>query len=254
MWVDTFTIRVGAKLAGLGADEPALAARLRTFLAVHVVDDPAPLALGLSLGTGTASPDRGPRPVPALRFGGRVLSRSRHIDDLFVDLAGFLGSLAAITDDDPEGGAADRGGVPITALRVFGRDGLAVLTDMARPALSGDRRLAAAGIRELAAFRVRLDGPDAVRVPPMLPGCAWSTVGLAADPRPEWLRLVVVDVLHEVRGDAPVSMAATATALVPAVGGSGRLRWLAGFAERDRLAPCRDAHAVTDRIVRRLNA
>ena len=157
------TLRVGDQLVGVRTDSDATAATMRTRLAAWVESDsmlteqgePIPWAFSLRLGPDANT--RGPRAVPQLRIGSRLLARSRRPDDVLSALDQILGGVLARQDDTRRW----------LGLRTFVRDGRVVLVDAAPPALTADPRLARAGVTELPTWSVAVDG-GTVLVPPPL--------------------------------------------------------------------------------------
>jgi hypothetical protein len=121
-----------------------------------------PWAFSLRLDTDRVG--RGPRAVPQLRIGSRLLARSRHADDIVTALDQVLGGVLARQDDSRRW----------LGLRTFVAADRAVLVEASPPALSADPTLARAGVTELPTWSVVVAG-DSVHVPPPLTAAA--TVG-----------------------------------------------------------------------------
>ena len=85
-----------------------------------------------SLRLDTAQTGRGPRAVPQLRIGRRLLARSRQADDMVTALDQVLGGVLARQDDTPRW----------LGLRTFVAGDRAVLVDASPPALTADPSLA----------------------------------------------------------------------------------------------------------------
>ena len=158
------TLRVGEQLVGVRADSDATAATMRTVFAAWLEpdtspfgehDEPIPWAFSLRL-----EPDRnarGPRAVPQLRLGSRLLARSRRPDDVVSALDHVLGGVLARQDDTRRW----------LGLRTFVCGDRAVLVEAAPPALTADPRLGRARVSELPTWSVAVDA-DTVLVPPPL--------------------------------------------------------------------------------------
>jgi hypothetical protein len=164
VWADTVTLRVGDQLVGVRADTDATAATIRTVFAAWLEPDastlgehgePVPWAFSLRLDPDSAG--RGPKAVPQLRIGRRLLARSRRPDDVVSALDHVLGGVLARQDDDRRW----------LGLRTFVAGDRAVLVDAAPPALTADPRLARAGVTELPTWSVAV-AHDSVLVPPPL--------------------------------------------------------------------------------------
>jgi hypothetical protein len=162
VWADTVTLRVGDQLVGVRADTDATAATIRTVFAAWlepaVTDEhgePVPWAFSLRLDPDSAG--RGPKAVPQLRIGRRLLARSRRPGDVVSALDHVLGGVLARQDDDRRW----------LGLRTFVAGDRAVLVDAAPPALTADPRLARAGVTELPTWSVAV-AHDSVLVPPPL--------------------------------------------------------------------------------------
>ncbi len=160
------TLRVGDQLVGVRPDTDATAARIRTTFAawldpaaVGAHGEPVPWAFSLRLDTQRIG--RGPRAVPQLRIGSRLLARSRHADDIVTALDQVLGGVLARQDDSRRW----------LGLRTFVAGDRAVLVDASPPALTADPTLARAGVTELPIWSVAVDG-NAVHVPPPLTATA----------------------------------------------------------------------------------
>ena len=161
------TLRVGDQLVGLRADSDATAATIRTMFGAWVdaaaslpgeqgaPDEPIPWAFSVRLHTDSSG--RGPRAVPQLRIGRRLLARSRRPDDVMNALDHVLGGVLARQDDTRRW----------LGLRTFVAGDRAVLVDATPPALTADPRLTRAEVTELPAWSVAVDG-DTVHVPPPL--------------------------------------------------------------------------------------
>ena len=158
------TLRVGDQLVGVRADSDATAATIRTTFGAWVDataslpgehGGPVPWAFSLRLrddGTG-----RGPKAVPQLRIGRRLIARSRRPDDVVGALDHVLGGVLARQDHERRW----------LGLRTFVADKRAVLVEAASPALKADPRLARVGVTELPTWSIAVDG-DTVLVPPPL--------------------------------------------------------------------------------------
>ena len=182
------TLRVGDQLVGVRPDTDATAARIRTVFADWLDPDAvgehgAPVPWAFSLRLDTERLGRGPRAVPQLRIGSRLLARSRQADDVVTALDQVLGGLIARQDDSRRW----------FGLRTFVAGDRAVLVDASPPALTADPTLARAGVTELATWSVAVDG-NSVYVPPPLsvtsrPGSSFALAGLVAldacDHRPD---------------------------------------------------------------------
>ena len=167
MWADTVTLRVGDQLVGIRPDTDATASRIRQHFAAwvdHVASspgehggagDPVPWAFSLRLDAARAG--RGPKAVPQLRIGSRLLARSRRADDMVMALDNVLGGVLARQDDTRRW----------LGLRTFVVGDRAVLVDATPPALTADPRLARAGVTELPTWSVAVDG-NTLLVPPPL--------------------------------------------------------------------------------------
>ncbi len=182
------TLRVGDQLVGVRPDTAATAAWIRTVFgdwldpeAVGEHGEPVPWAFSLRLDTERIG--RGPRAVPQLRIGSRLLARSRQADDVVTALGQVLGGVLARQDDSRRW----------FGLRTFVAGDRAVLVDASPPALTADPTLARAGVTELATWSVAVDG-NSVYVPPPLsatsrPGSSFALAGLVAldacDHRPD---------------------------------------------------------------------
>lgn len=135
----------------------------------------------------------GPRPVPQLRYGSRVIARSRRPDDIVYALALQLGGAHRQRNDD---------GRLWLGLRPFAEGDSAVLLDADHPTLVNDRRLADVGIEELAAWSVMVEPDHRISVPPPLPDLAWEAAGLEPPPQ-EWRSFTLDGIvsLHDRKGD-----------------------------------------------------
>ena len=160
------TLRVGERLVGVRPDTDATAELLgRTFgpwldpAATGEHGEPIPWAFSLRLDT--ARTGRGPRAVPQLRIGGRLLARSRQADDMVIALDQVLGGVLARQDESRHW----------LGLRTFVAGDRAVLVDAAPPVLTADPSLARADVNELPSWVVAVDG-DTVHVPPPLTATA----------------------------------------------------------------------------------
>ena len=169
------TLRVGTQLVGLRADTDATLERLRALFAAWIDDahPDVPWLFDVRLDTGRrnrpadAVAVRGPRPVPQLRVGQVLLARSRTTDDVLRALASVLGGVLARQDDARVW----------SGMRPFAGKDHIVLVDAQPPALTADPTLALAGIRELPAWNVAIEGPI-VHVPPPLAGLDWAAAGI----------------------------------------------------------------------------
>ena len=160
------TLRVGDQLVGVRPDTAATSELIRSRFApwvedgaTGVGDDPVPWAFSLRLES--ARTGRGPRAVPQLRIGGRLLARSRRADDMVTALDQVLGGVLARQDDTRRW----------FGLRTFVAGDRAVLVDAAPPVLTADPVLARSGVTELPTWVVAVDG-DTVHVPPPLTATA----------------------------------------------------------------------------------
>jgi len=170
------TLRVGDQLVGVRPDTDATAERIRTVFAAHLEPAAAgepgatiPSAFSLRLETTRAG--RGPRPVPQLRLGQRLLARSRDADDVIAALDHVLGGVLARQDDTRRW----------VWLRTFAAGGRAVLVDATPPALTAEPILTRAGVTELATWVVATDG-ETVHVP--APLTAGGSTGAEGAERP----------------------------------------------------------------------
>lgn len=197
MWADPFVLRIGGHhdlLVAIQADTDESTERLRALFAAWVDDG---IALGevrhrpafkVRLAPVTDHVDGhppGPKPVPQLRHGSCVIARSRQPDDIVRALARVLGGAHVQRRDD---------GRLWLPLRLFVREGAAVLVDADPPTLVNDRRMAESGIDELVTWSITLDADDTVAVPPPLPRLDWHAAGVDA-PHDGWRRLPVARVV-----------------------------------------------------------
>lgn len=158
------TLRVGDQLVGIRPDTDATAARIRTTFAAWLAagasmageqGEPVPWAFSLRLEPERTG--RGPKAVPQLRIGRRLLARSRIADTMVTALDQVLGGVLARQDDTRSW----------LGLRTFVVGDRAVLVDATPPALAADATLSRAGVTELPTWSVAVDG-DTVQVPPPL--------------------------------------------------------------------------------------
>ncbi len=155
-------LRVGTQIVGVRAGTDDTARTLRdVFAAWHEPDvrdaNGLPIVGCFSVRLESERTGRGPRSVPQLRYGSRLLARSRHAGDVVAALDGVLGGVLASQDHD---------GV-WCGLRTFVADARAVLVEATPPALTADPALRSDGIVELPTWSVVVDA-DTVRVPPPL--------------------------------------------------------------------------------------
>lgn len=116
---------------------------------------------------------KGPQLVPQLRFGSRVMARSREPDDVVRALAAILGGIHAAARNDTE---------IHVGLRPFVCGEELVLVDAERPLLVNDRQLSAAGIHELPVWRTTIRNDQTVTLDPYLSALAWAKTGIAPPP------------------------------------------------------------------------
>jgi hypothetical protein len=183
VWAGTLWLRIGEQrdvVVAVQVDTDASLNRLRTLLEPWLeagIEEawagfaPAFGVLLEPVGDGAAHPRPAPRPVPQLRHGSTVIARSRRPDDIVRALAQVLGGVHLQRRDD------DR---VWTNRRPFVRNGSLVLVDALPPTLVNDRQLSRAGIEELAAWAVTVEGDRFVSVPPPLPDLAWDSIGIEA--------------------------------------------------------------------------
>lgn len=204
------TLRIGTRLVGIRADTDATLTRLRTLLRPWVDDThpDVPWVFDVRLdplgghhsGDGMVghqevdrTTSRGPWPVPQLRVGQVLMSRSRNGDDVLRALASVLGGVLERQDDTRVW----------LGMRTFVGDDRIVLVDAQPPALSADPALAAAGVAELPTWSVAID-EQKIRVPAPLGVLAWDEAGLEPPPleerQAELAGIVALDRHHH--GDA----------------------------------------------------
>ena len=187
MWAGSILLRIGEQrdvLVAVQADSESSLDRLRILLGPWIEPefaDRAPIAkpaFGVRL---EPVPDRdhhrtpGPRPVPQLRHGSKVVARSRTPDDIVHALAGVLGGAHLQRRDD---------GHLWIGMRPFVLGSAMVLVDAEHPTLVNDRQLAKAGIAELPAWSVVIEPDGTISVPPPLPHLEWDTAGIERPPDP----------------------------------------------------------------------
>ncbi len=165
----------------------------------------------------------GPKPVPQLRYGSKVMARSRRPNDILHALVCVLGGLHKQRCDD---------GQLWIGLRPFVPGDAMVLVDAGHPTLVNDRQLANSGIEELPVWTVAIRPDGTVSVPPPVPHLAWDAAGIERPPdRPLGFELVGIVALREAQSDQADVVADIArrsfqnlwTSLVTALAESGRV-------------------------------
>ena len=186
MWAGSLVVRIGGArdlLVVLQVDTDAGLQRVRTLLQPWVEQNSAPevlthdpaISLRLQpLEARSRSRGAGLQLVPQLRVGSSVMMRSREPDDVLRALAQVLGGAHECRRDD---------GRRWMGMRVFVREGSAVLVDLDRPAMVNDRLLAEAGVREVATWSTVITSDGMLAIPPPLPGLRWEAT--AVEPAPD---------------------------------------------------------------------
>ena len=170
MRAGTVTLRVQDRLVGIRVDTDDTRRRVLERFDRWIDDHDVPWVFDLTLDPRSAPSEnepggarRGPVPLPQLRFGQRVVARSRRPDDVVDALAAVLGGYDAARREPDHGWSG---------MRLFTRADEAVLLDVQAPTLLGDRALQRAGIIEHSAWGVVVhrgpDGTPTVALPPPL--------------------------------------------------------------------------------------
>lgn len=193
------TLRIGDRRVGVRCDTDALGALVRERFAELLAPGVAPEALSLRAGE-PGSRGSGMRRLSLVYWGSCIVGRAERPEDLLPVVHGWLRSLDAL----------ERWSGPYAGVRVFAKDGRAVLVDWAQPALVADRRLAAAGVHEVPGYRV-LIAADGTPVLPGLQVEGW--VLRAADGGPAAQLVRAMELMSEQSGPAVFqAMAAEAAA------------------------------------------
>ena len=160
-------MNIGGWLLGVRADTGKTAAAVRNVFDSYLAESGPRLPSNFSLRAQTGLIRRRPG---ALYIGGSLIASSRSLSPLLRTLSSYLAGLAGV---EPR--------LSRVAMRVFVRDGHAVLVHLERPLLVDDRRLRDAGIIEAHLWQPVID-PDhrSVLVPELLPAVDWGRHGGAA--------------------------------------------------------------------------
>lgn len=248
MWAGSLLLRIGEQrdlLVAVRADTEFSLDRLRTlfepWLDLAPVDEALTIEPAFSVRLEPIDGRRrergaGLQLLPQLRFGSRVMVRSRQPEAVLRALAQVLGGAHLYGRND---------GRTWMGMRPFVRGDVMVLVDLDRPAMVNDRQLAQSGVEERAVWSTVVESDGSVLVPPPLADLAWESVGVEP-PGDGWQRFHLAGIA--VLQDHEVSPAE----LVARVAGRGvRAHWFtsaAAMAEAGTLAGVTDRSALRYRV------
>jgi hypothetical protein len=251
VWAGSVLLRIGERrdlLVAVQADDGLTLDLLHTLFANWIdpglADGAAALrpAFGIRLGSSADVGRSGaPRMVPQVRYGSKVIARSRAADDIVRSLACVLGGAHLQRPDD---------GRVWIAMRPFALGASAVLVDAEPPRLVNDPQLARSDIVELAAWSVLVDEDGSIALPPPLPRLDWAGIGVEA-PADQWRRFRLAGIV--VADDRDPDDAGLASELRRH---SVRRHWgdaLASLAAADRLATAADQRSMRAHVARLLD-
>ena len=248
MWAGSVVLRIGEQrdlLVAIQIDTASGLERVRTlfepWLEVQPTDDSVTNTPVFSV---RLEPVEGPartrgaglRPVPQLRFGSSVITRSREPDDILRALALVLGGAHIYRRDD---------GRVWMNMRPFARDHSVVLVDLEWPAMVNDRLLAQAGVLELGCWSTVIERDGSVAIPPPLPGLAWAAIAIEplAD---EWQRFQLAGIVG--MSDHETAPAELVTDVARRSIDSNWFSVVAAMAETGSLVNVSDRPALRDRV------